>query len=224
MRRLEQEKKLICENSFEKESTTSATSIVFGKNRSTLVRERQKMNPGIQYTLYDDDFKDYPDPDECMMYVVVDTQFVFRNCSTIQRVQCINETNENYVVRACFQKNPDSFDCMPEMNEMKSTRTGKCPLPTFCLWKGVCEIILLGGILFVYAIFSFICIKCCTKYQVRRILKNKRNEDFSTNYVDDPKTQIYTYSYKREPEENWTVQEINYAFVDWGTGFKNTSV
>ncbi|XP_062567626.1 uncharacterized protein LOC134229859 [Saccostrea cucullata] len=224
LRRIEEKREPTCENSSEKENSTNKIYIVFNKNRTSLIRERQKMKPRIQYTLSDENFDDYPDPDECIMYVVVKRQFEFRNCSKIQRVQCINETNEKYVVKACFQENLDGFDCMPEMEEMKSTKAGKCLIPTLCLRNGVCEIILLGGILFVYVIFSFICIKCCTKYQVRRILKNKRSEDFSTNFVDDPKTQIYTYSYKREPEENWTVQEINYAFVDWGTSFKNTSV
>ncbi|XP_061188877.1 uncharacterized protein LOC133197053 [Saccostrea echinata] len=102
-----------------KNCTLCEDDIVFTKNRSTLETGRQRMIPGKQYTLYDESFEDYPNPDECMMYNADDKKFVFRNCSESQGVQCVNETYDHYAVKACFQENPDGFSCIPEMKDQK---------------------------------------------------------------------------------------------------------
>ncbi|XP_056008802.1 uncharacterized protein LOC125664565 isoform X2 [Ostrea edulis] len=141
----------------------------------------------------------YPDPDECLEYEFAVRKLVARNCSDFRQVQCINGPREAYITTACYQVSGEE-SCLPNIERLMTTDSygpQECRFPASCLEGSFCQIILIGGILFISIIFSIVCIKCCIKYQVRRILKNIRHEETTTDQKD-PKIKIYTYNYTDE--------------------------
>ncbi|XP_048753335.2 uncharacterized protein LOC125664565 isoform X1 [Ostrea edulis] len=198
MRKVEDNK--ICKENCNKTCQACDTDFVFnGKNRSSLRSHQNIMDHGIHYIMKDSHFDDYPDPDECLEYEFAVRKLVARNCSDFRQVQCINGPREAYITTACYQVSGEE-SCLPNIERLMTTDSygpQECRFPASCLEGSFCQIILIGGILFISIIFSIVCIKCCIKYQVRRILKNIRHEETTTDQKD-PKIKIYTYNYTDE--------------------------
>nr|XP_034337101.1 uncharacterized protein LOC105328110 isoform X6 [Crassostrea gigas] len=155
----------------------SCPCIVFNRNRSSLISQRSKMEPGIHYILHDYGFEDFPDPDECLKYHVNKKAAMFGDCKEKQNIQCLNYTQTDFeaTVTACYQPDKNDLPCfsLPKIHERKSDQDDSiphCTIPWICQTRHTCGILLIIGSIVVFGILNVVCIYCSVRYFVRRKL------------------------------------------------------
>lgn len=122
----------------------SCPCIVFNRNRSSLISQQSKMEPGIHYILHDYGFED--------------TQTDFE-----PTVTACYQQDENDL--PCFS--------LPEIHERKSHQDDSiphCTIPWVCQTRHTCVILLIIGSIVVFGILNVVCIYCSVRYFVRRKL------------------------------------------------------